>query len=108
MSNILTVNITNNTLTVLEDIPVNLNVINNNIGIVTVGDQGPSGPSGIQGIQGPPGDSVNPDWNATSGLAEILNKPSLNFDPAGSAVTAQSNAESYANSVALLNSIIFG
>ena len=51
-----------------------------------------------EGAQGPAGSGVNADWNATSGDAEILNKPILgtaaaaavtDFDPAGAAAAAQ-------------------
>lgn len=50
--------------------------------------------------QGASATQVNTDWNATSGVAEILNKPTLGtaaaedataFDPAGVAATVQTN-----------------
>lgn len=58
------------------------------------GPQGPQGPTGATGAQGatgatgPQGPSVNPDWNSSSGLSQILNKPTL----AASATTDTTNA----------------
>ena len=41
------------------------------------GASGPQGPQGVQGVKGDPGEnSVNADWNSSSGKSQILNKPS--------------------------------
>jgi hypothetical protein len=49
-------------------------------GVGATGATGPTGSTGVTGptgATGPSGVQVNADWNATTGIAQILNKPSL-------------------------------
>jgi hypothetical protein len=42
-----------------------------------VGLVGPTGPTGTTGATGAQGGVINADWNATSGTAQIINKPTI-------------------------------
>lgn len=96
--------ITSDTVVVLQNLGYAGNaaaasVVTSGSGMGAGGLEGPPGPTGSPGPPGPSGPAqVNSDWNATSGVADILNKPTLGtaaamdssaFDAFGSASEVQ-------------------